>query len=117
MMFSYSLDGMDYTGSCADREEAMEEGKEAAQAEGQNYFYIGKNIEPHISVDGDRVIEQVTDTEDFYTEHAEGWPGATSEQVKDLDAILTATFNEWLSKYNLKPTFWTVQNSERIEFN
>ena len=42
-----------------------------------------------------------------------GWY-VTKEQEKDLEEKLNAVLNEWLTKYNHQPTFYYLDNIEKV---
>ena len=73
-MFSYSHNEEHYTGEFATREIAIAE----ARSEGLSKFWTGENRPPDVlfGIDGQDVIEQICQLEDFYIEKAEDWPEA-----------------------------------------
>lgn len=79
-------------------------------------IYIGQiNLfTPHVCAY--RVIEDVVmDAYDNCGEHAERYlDSITREQEDELEDLLNEVFNKWLRKYNLEPTFYHIENTEKI---
>jgi hypothetical protein len=113
-MFSYSHNEEHYTGEFATRELAIAE----ARAEGLSKFWTGENRPPDVmfGIDGQDVIEQICQLEDFYIEQAEDWPEASKEQVDELTEGLRKTFKAWMEKHNLTPKFWLVEDVQMHQF-
>jgi len=113
MSYSYSFNEESYTGQFDTREGAIKEAM-ATIDEGRTAFWTGSNREPEFdlrALDGDLIIEGLQDSEDdLMIEQADGWPNATSAQVDDLTATLRAAFNQWVSRHELEPKFWLVEN-------
>lgn len=107
-IFSYSSDEEHYDGEFESREAAVE----AAKAEGLKRFWTGQNRPPEVrgNISADWLLDQILMQEDFSIDAAEGWPGHTREQEDDLTERLRETFQAWMTKHNLTPTFWLVED-------
>ncbi len=108
-MYSWSDNQDQYHGEFATREEAIIEG--FAESD-HDLIWTGENRSPNplVGIDGEDVIERVINADDFCVDAAEGWPMRTQEQEDDLTEMLRAAFKSWMDKYNLRPTFWIVEN-------
>ena len=77
----------------------------------------GKPFVPY--VDSDWIIEQVA--EEASCQCGEigdewlNWNDITEEQRKELQDNMQKTFDEWLEKHNLEPTFFNVIHVEEID--
>lgn len=79
-------------------------------------FAVGQLHSPSLRVYADSVIENLQEQSDEYCgEVAETYlDDVTKEQEKDLEEKLNAVLNEWLIKYNHEPTFFYLDNIEKV---
>jgi hypothetical protein len=110
-MFSYSFNEENYHGEFDSVESAIKEAK-ADRSDRPLIVFIGENRVPDVmlGIDGNDILESIAMTEDFSIEQAEGWPGATKEQIAQLTAKLRETFQAWMESNGLTPKFWLVEN-------
>ena len=115
----YSFNEENFEGTFDSREDAIAEGIFCAkdENEGVTIFYVGtqKSVVFGVNVDsiieqlGEDATEQVGEIADNYLRH-----------VKTNDAIileekLNEVLRSWLSDFGYRPTFWTVDNVEKID--
>lgn len=109
--WGYSTDEERYSGSFDTKEDAIQEARACEDKDGD--FFVGQFEEIRISVCGDRVIDQAQ--EDAYEqagEYAEDWLAKIPrERVDELTCQLSEVFDGWLKKYDLTPTFATVDSA------
>lgn len=103
---------------CKSREEAIEEGMNAAKEEGLKSFRIGRQEYCSMAhIDADTVIENAQ--EQLYDEVGEVsetyLEDVTEEQQKELEEALNEVFYNWHKKHNLFPNCYKVLNAETIE--
>jgi len=99
--------------------------KEEAIAEGTKYydgepFYVGELVnppQPEDFFDCRDWLEKVSCQDDYMGEHAEDWDCSTNEQANELNEEVRKILSVWLDRHKLRPTFFNVENSERIEPN
>ena len=79
-------------------------------------FAVGQLRSPSLRIYADSVIENLQEQSDEYCgEVSETYlDDVTKEQEKDLEEKLNATLNEWLTKYNHQPTFYYLDNIEKV---
>lgn len=105
---------------CDSREEAIRLGTEQAKEDGLKSFYIGSQVMCSLStIYADSIIEDAKEQlYDNVGEVAETYlEDVTKEQQEELEEKLNEVFYEWHKKYNLFPTCYMVENSEKIEVN
>ena len=100
------------------REDIIADGMEYANDEGLSFFRIGQCIPAGIpTLDIDSVLEGAY--EQVYNEVGESAEGflndVTKEQQKELEDKLNEVFYQWVKKYRLEPTCYTVINDEVIQ--
>ena len=113
----YSFNEENFEGDFETREDAIGEGTYYAKDEGITIFYVGAqkavvlgvNVDSIIEQLGEDATEQVGEIADNYLRH-----------VKTNDAIileekLNEVLRSWLSDFGYRPTFWTVDNVEKID--
>lgn len=105
---------------CEIKEEAIKLGTEMAKEEGIKSFWIGEQHSCGMStIDTTVIIEDAQ--EQLYNNVGEAGDdyleNVTEEQQKELEEKLNDVFYEWHKKYNLFPTCYMVENSEKIEVN
>ncbi len=109
--FAYSHDGETYYGQYETREAVIA----AAQKDGAAWIGECVTPDPASFIDGGSVLERIVDDSDYYDNPAFGdWPNATKEQEADLTARLQAAFNEWMDAHGLRPTFYLIENPQRV---
>lgn len=99
------------------REEAIKAGIRICKKEGLKSFRIGESIPTGVpTLDIDNILEDA-----YYQvynevgECAEGFlDDVTSEQQKELEDKLNEVFYNWVKKYNLEPTCYTIINDKTI---
>lgn len=113
--YSYSSTEDNFTGEFDSREEAIEEAK--GEYPDAKHLYTGRNVpvDPLRYVHADWLIEHIINHDDFCIEQAEGWPGSTKEQEKELTAALREAFASWMTRHKLEPAFWLVEDVEKHE--
>ena len=103
---------------CNSRQEAIEEGMEAAKEEGLKAFRIGRQEYcgmAHIDVDAiiedaqGQLYNEVGEASETYLE------GVTKEQEKELEKELNNVFYNWHKKHKLFPMCYKVLNDEVIQ--
>lgn len=113
----YSADGEDWRGEFDTREEALEELK--THWEGYAFGEIAQTHKPSVAlhINGeDFCIRMAEDNEEHYCiEGIEEWPRATVDQYTDLENMLQATFEAWLTKHDQWPSHWVVDNETVID--
>ena len=114
--FAYSLNGENYTGAFATREEALTAALEAARdpmniAPPQSVF-VARRVEadPHASGHAKTVLREMA-----WQAHDEvGAPAANylnqlpESQIKELDTAIERVLYDWLRKHELLPSFFKV---------
>lgn len=80
-------------------------------------FAIGQLRRPSLRIYADSLIENLQEQSDERCgESSETFlDDVTKEQEKDLEEKLNATLNEWLTKYNHQPTFYYLDNIEKVQ--
>lgn len=82
-------------------------------------FYIGECIRFVPTVDAERVLEQLE--EDAYDECGEAaenfldWNYITDDKIADLQENLQRELDSWLERYKCTPTFYSIENVEKID--
>ncbi|AOZ61808.1 hypothetical protein BJ4_185 [Bacillus phage BJ4] len=99
------------------REEAIEEGLKHAEEEEWGKLFVGKVVEPAISICGDHAIDEAYDhAVEQAGEFAESFMSYVKmEQRFELGDMLTKTFHEWMEKHDLGPSFFTIGDVEEIK--
>jgi hypothetical protein len=79
-------------------------------------FAVGQLRSPSLRIYADNVIESLQEQSDERCgEVSETYLNdVTKEQEKDLEEKLNAVLNEWLTKYNHQPTFYYLDNVEKV---
>lgn len=96
--------------------------KEDAIAEGKTFydgepFYVGQCIppsQPESFWNADDWLDHVSQQEGYSGEWAEGWDCSTNEQREELEIAVRMLLSVWLDKYNLRPTFFNIEEEEHI---
>lgn len=119
LMYARSEDGNGdglWINSADSEEEAVGE-LEACYGDEQDHGYLADCVEATIDgPDADRIIEQVNEwAHERYGEAVEDWPNAKKEAVNVLQARLDKVFGEWLTEFNLWPSFCGIENIRRVE--
>lgn len=113
--WAISSDGENYGGSTfPTKEEAIAAGKDLYEGAS---FYLGqirKPIPPEHFFSADIWLEHVSVQEDYSGEHAEDWDGSTKEEREELETEVRKVMAAWLDKYDLRPTFWNVDEKDKI---
>ena len=80
-------------------------------------FAIGQLRRPSLRIYADSLIENLQEQSDERCgESSETFlDDVTKEQEKDLEEKLNAVLNEWLTKYNHQPTFYYLDNIEKVQ--
>lgn len=90
------------------REEAIEELKSDCEQDGEPYHgYITQFTEADIpEIDAEKVLEDIgTQLWDMHGEVTSDFPTCTKEQRETLGERLNKVFGEWLTEFNLWPTW------------
>ena len=79
-------------------------------------FAVGQLNSPSLRIYADTVIESLQEQSDECCGDASETylNDVTKEQEKDLEEKLNATLNEWLTKYHHQPTFYYLDNIEKV---
>ena len=79
-------------------------------------FAIGQLRRPSLRIYADSLIENLQEQSDERCGEASETflDDVTKEQEKDLEEKLNAVLNEWLTKYNHQPTFYYLDNIEKV---
>ena len=79
-------------------------------------FAVGQLNSPSLRIYADTVIESLQEQSgERCGEVSETFlDDVTKEQEKDLEEKLNAVLNEWLTKYNHQPTFYYLDNIEKV---
>ena len=115
--YAYSLNGENYTGSYAAREEALSAALEAA-ADPMNLnppqsVFVGRRVEadPHASGHARTVLREMA-----WQAHDEvGAPASTylnklgGGAIRELDGAIEHVLYDWLRKHDLLPTYFRVE--------
>lgn len=110
--FSYSRDESRFHGSFDTREEAV-----AEALDGYEEGWVGENEpppQPEYLWDAEDWLEHVSCQDEYGSDAAEGWDDSTKEQRAELEIEVRKVMAAWLDKYDLRPKFWTVVNTERV---
>ncbi|AOZ62433.1 hypothetical protein SBP8a_183 [Bacillus phage SBP8a] len=101
------------------REEAIVAGLHHAKEEAWDSLFVGKVVEPSISICGDHAIDEAYDQAvEQAGEFADSFMSYVKlEQRFELGDMLTEVFHEWMKKHNLEPTFFTIDSIEEIKIN
>lgn len=97
------------------KEEAIAAGRDEYNGE---VFYVGEvslPADPECFFGAEDWLERVSEQDDYRGEHAEDWDMSTREQRAELTEEVQAVMGRWLDRHGLRPTFWNVENSERVE--
>ena len=108
--YSWSTDEEHYHGPFDTPEAAAWAGLK--DDDGNELVYVGVNRAPDMTcpVDGDDVLDQLQQTEDFLVEQSDNF-APTAEQEDDLTVMLQKTWGAWLERHGLVPGFWIVEKS------
>lgn len=110
--WGYSTDEEHYHGDSKTKEGAIAEGR--AEHPGEEFF-VGQYQKVKLAICATQVIEQLSESAyEQAGEAADGWPGATKEQVEDFEERLNDALFAWMSKHGHKPHFFSVA-SETVE--
>ena len=113
--YAYSLNGENYTGAFATREEATSSAFVAARdhyMQPQTIF-VGRRVEadPHASGHARTILREMA-----WQAHDEVGSSATGylhqlndDQVQDLDSAVEMTILDWLRRQNLLPAYFKVE--------
>lgn len=107
-MFSYSSDEEYFEGQYETREEAI-----AVAGSMYPRFWTGRNrhpVSPECFWTAKDWLYQVSVTEEYSLEQAEGWDESTTEQQKELEDIVRPIMLEWMRRHELLPKFWHVED-------
>ena len=79
-------------------------------------FAIGQLRRPSLRIYADSLIENLQEQSDERCGEASETflDDVTKEQEKDLEEKLNAVLNEWLTKYHHQPTFYYLDNIEKV---
>jgi hypothetical protein len=115
--FAYSLNGENYIGSFASREEALSAALDAAgdplNLNPPQTVFVGRRVEadPHASGHGRTVLREMA-----WQAHDEvGAPAAKylnkvgDPEIQELDGAIEQVVLDWLRKHNLLPTYFRVE--------
>lgn len=114
----YSFDNSNFKSATFDsKEAAIESAKE--DNDGQGFVYVAPCAVPKASAffpDADLIIEHMAvSAADNYDEHADDYPDASTKAEDELTVSLHALLEEWCEKNGIKPTFYMVGKSEKVE--
>jgi hypothetical protein len=114
--YAYSLNGENYTGAFATREEALDaalaDARDPLKLEPQTVF-VARRVEadPHAAGHARSVLREMA-----WQAHDEvGAPAANylqqlrPDQIKELDSAIENVLYEWLRKHELLPTFFKAE--------
>jgi hypothetical protein len=114
--FAYSLNGENYTGSFATREQALDaaltDARDPLKLEPQTVF-VARRVEadPHAAGHARSVLREMA-----WQAHDEvGAPAANylqqlrQDQIKELDGAIENVLYEWLRKHELLPTYFKAE--------
>jgi hypothetical protein len=114
--WGYSTDEENWNGDgwFETKEEAIQEGKE--NYEGDFSFYVGKAVEVKPYVEVERFLDEIS--ESIYDECgdcAEDYLNGLDVQIKhELGKELNQVLQNWLTKHNLHPNFYLIEDVEQI---
>ena len=105
------------------KEKAITEGyKEALEMQEEefykDYFNVGQCVEVLPSgIDVEFLLENIAEntTDDVGEVGDDYLMDVTKEHQRELEEKLNNVLFEWMDKYNYKPTFFKIENIERVE--
>jgi len=80
---------------------------------GAESFFVGKEeppTPPEEFFDCTDWLENVSCSDEYSGDYAEGWDMSSKEQQDELNAEVREVMAKWLSRHHLYPTFFTVPN-------
>ena len=115
----YSFNEENFEGDFETRGDAIGEGTYYAKDAGVTIFYVGTTKDISLGVNVDSIIDQLSEDA---TEQAGEIADDYLRHVKTNDAIileekLNEVLRSWLSDFGYRPTFWTVDNVEKIDID
>lgn len=87
--------------------------------EATGVFEVGERLDFSPVLYPEDVIEYVTEQASWQCgDVADSWLySLTDEELQDLQNNMEHTFDDWLKKYNLEPTFFNIINIKKIDAN
>jgi len=115
----YSFNEENFEGTLNTKEDAIEVGAFYAKDAGLTIFHVGTQKDVTLGVSVDAIIEQLS--EDAYEQVGE-IADEYLRYVKPKHALileekLNQVLHSWLSDFGHRPTFWTVDNVEKIDID
>ena len=113
--YAYSLNGENYTGAYAARDEALTAGIEATREslDPPQTIYVARRVEadPHASGHARTVLREMAwQAHDEVGANAANYLHKLSEdQINELDLALEKVILEWLRRHDLLPTYFKVE--------
>ena len=113
----YSFNEENFEGDFETREDAIGEGTYYAKDEGITIFHVGTQKTIVLGVNVDAIIEQLgEDANEQAGEAADDYlRRVKTKEVVILEEKLNEVVHSWLSDFGHRPTFWTVDNVEKID--
>lgn len=117
--YAYSIDDYYYNGCFDSIEEALEEAKR--EYKNIDEVYIGTVTRPKLrwNANEERILESMQDNlDEDCGEFADGFlDGISTEQEIELAHMIDKAVEEWLEKYQIKPTCYTVNDGALYPLN
>ncbi len=113
--FAYSLNGEEYRGAFASRDEAVKEALEAARrsSDAPPTIYVGRRVaaDPKASGHARAVLSNMAARarEEFGDAASSYLTGLSKPQIENLDESLELVVLGWLQRNGLTPTFFNVE--------
>jgi len=110
--WGYTHDGERYHGHYGTAEEAAE----AGALEQNECLTVGQYRAPEVLgyIDGQDLIEQILNSEDYSLDCADGSFDCTREQEAELTEAIREAFAKWLDRHDLWPKFGLVEETREI---
>lgn len=116
--YCYSWDGENYSLGLFDTvEDALKDAKESSD---KKEVYIGQAVFPELawfSCEEEIILSMEENLRNECGEYAEDALDITNEMESDLSSMIDKTVQEWIDKYRIKPTCYTVIDSRLYQLN
>lgn len=118
LQYCYSWDGENYSFGLFDTvEDAL---KDAKASSDKKEVYIGQAVFPELawfSCEEEIILSMEENLRNECGEYAEDALDITNEMESDLSSMIDKTVQEWIDKYRIKPTCYTVIDSRLYQLN
>jgi hypothetical protein len=114
--YAYSTNDEDFTGGFASPETALQEGFHENQDDPDTSITVGKCVPPPCAelLYADLLLEHIVCQEEYQGEYAEGvFDGIPDDVKQELTDNLRLLFESWLTKHDLRPKFFVIEETER----